>query len=527
MQSASIETYERLSTAAPDDLSSEELEALADAAFWLGRQRESISARQRAYARYRDEQDATRAARAACRLFHDHFDLDEAAVASGWLSRARRHAQLIPDQVEPGYIALAEADWALYHDENDRAVEQAQSALDTGRSFGDRDLEALGLATLGRMSIARGDIADGLARLDEAMLATVSDELAPYTTGWVHCVLLSTCEHIGDVRRAAQWSDLAVRWSQEHGQDSWFPGVCRLHRCEVDSMRGEWVVAEREALRAADELRPHAAYMVADGLYLAGEIRLRRGDLAGAEDALHRAHELGRNPQPGLAQLRLAQGDADGAAAALRSALAAGGSGPLRRGRLLATHVEAELRRGDTAAADRSAKELGDLAAANRAPMLRAMAAQAQGAVLMDSDADAALPMLGMAQTIFRELSCPYDEAKIRVLLGMAARKTGDTETAKLEFDAARVVFERLGAGPDLERLVTVAATATPSVLGLTGREIDVLKLVARGNSNREIAGALVISEHTVARHLSNIFSKLSVRSRAAAASLAHEYKLV
>lgn len=527
MQSGSTEVYERLTAREPEKLSSEELESLADAAFWLGRQRESIAARQKAYTRYRDEQDATRAARAAWRLFHDHFDLDETFVASGWLTHARRHAQLVPDQVEPGYVALAEADWTLYQEELDSAVEHARRARDTGRRLGDRDLETLGMANLGRMLITRGDTTQGLGQLDEAMLATVSDELKPYTTGWVHCLLLSTCEDLGDVRRASEWSDLAVRWSEEHGLLSWFPGMCRLHRCEVDSMRGEWAVAEREALRAAEELRPHAAYMVAAGLYLAGEIRLRRGELTGAEDAFRRAHELGRSPQPGLAQLRLAQGDVDGAAAALRSALAAGASGPLRRARLLATHVEAELQRQDVPAARRSADELDELAEANRAPLLRAMAAQAQASVMLDSDVEAAWPLLRSAHDIYREQSCPYDVAKVRVLIGVAARKTGDDDTAGLEFDTARLEFERLGAKPDLERLATISATATPTVLGLTGREVDVLRLVARGNSNREIASTLVISEHTVARHLSNIFGKLSVRSRAAAASVAYEHKLV
>lgn len=292
-------------------------------------------------------------------------------------------------------------------------------------------------------------------------------------------------------------------------------------------MRGEWTAAEREALRAAEELKPYAAYMVADGLYLAGEIRLRRGEHAGAEEAFRRAHELGRSPQPGLAELRLARGDADGAAAALRSALAASAGGPLRRARLLATHVDAELQRQDVPAARRSADELAELAKANRAPLLRAMGAQAQAAVLLDSDVEAALPLLRQAHDIYQEQSCPYNIGRVRVLMGTAARKTGDDETAKLEFDAARLVFEHLGAELDLERLAVVSATTTPTALGLTSRELDVLRLVARGNTNREIASTLVVSEHTVARHLSNIFGKLRVRSRAAATSTAYEHKLV
>ena len=526
VQTAWTEVYERLATAHPDGLGGGDLDALADAAFWLGRPRESSASRQKAYSYYRDAGDDARAAMAAWNLFHLHFDLDEKSVAGGWLGRAQRHAQLVPGQVEPGYVALAEADWAIYHSRLDEAVDHTQRAVDAGRQFIDRDLEAMGLAFQGRMLIAREDVTEGMRRLDDAMVATFSDALGPYAAGWVHCVLLSVCEQIGDVRRAAEWNDLAAQWCDEHAHSSWFPGVCRVHKCGVQSLRGEWDVAEREALRAAAELEPFAAYMVADGLYLAGEIRLRRGDYAGAEEAFRRTHELGRNPQPGLSMIRLAQGDAAGAATSLSSALTSGATGPLHRARLLAAHVEAELRRGNVDAARRSADELDDIATANRAPLLRAMAAEARAAIVMDSDAGAALRLLGEACTIYQELSCPYEVAQTRVRLGLAARALGDEETARLEFDAAQASFERLGAAPDNQRVQTLLRHDLPQPFGLTAREVEVLGLVARGQSNREIATDLFISEHTVARHLSNIFRKIDVSSRSAAGSFAYEHKL-
>jgi ATP/maltotriose-dependent transcriptional regulator MalT len=526
-QTAWGDVYSELASADPGTLGVDELESLADAAFWLGLPRESITARHQLYARYRDSGDAKGATKTAWLLFNNHFDLDETAAASGWLGRARRHAEAAPDHVEASYVALADADWALYNGRLDDAQRLARLATDAGHQHGDRDLEALGLATQGRILIARDDVADGLDRLDEAMVAALSDELTPFATGWVYCLLLSTCQELGDVRRAAEWTDLAVRWCEERGQDSWYPGLCRLHRCEVQSLRGEWSAAEQGAVRAAEELAPFGDYLIADGQYLAGEIRRRRGDFAGAEDAFRRAHQYGRDPQPGLALLRLAQGDVDGAAAALRHALTGGAAGPLRRGRLLAAHVQAELRLAKLDSAAGSAEELAELADGSGALLLRAMAAAAQGSVLLArGDIEAALPLLRDACTICRELSCPYEAAETQVLLGQAARTVGDEETARLELAAARAAFERLDAAPDVERVDALLAWDTPTPRGLTAREVEVLRLVAHGRSNREIGAELFISEHTVARHLSNIFRKLEVTSRSAATSFAYEHHL-
>lgn len=521
------ETHARLAAADPGTLSTDELELLAEAAFWLGRPRETIAARQHLHRRYRDAHDARRAAKTAWLLFTNHFDLDETAAASGWLNRARRHVEEIPDQVEAGYIAHAEADWALYNGRLDDALSHARRATDTGHRHGDRDLEALGLATQGRILIAGANVVDGLDRLDEAMVAAVSDELSPFATGWVYCLLLSTCHELGDVRRAAEWTDLAVRWCRQRGQESWYPGLCRLHQCEVQSLQGDWTAAEQGALRAAEELAPFGDYLIAESQYLAGEIRLRRGEYAGADDAFRQAHQHGHDLQPGLALLRLAQGDADGAAAALRLALASGPAGPLRRGRVLAAHVKAELRRGEMDAAAESAEELDKLAESSGALLLRAMAAVAQGSVqLARGDLSKVFPLLREACAICMELSCPYEAAEARVLIALAGRHMNDEETARLELGAARAIFERLGATPDVKHIDALLDPGTLSPGGLTTREAEVLRLVARGRSNRQIGAELFISEHTVARHVSNIFRKLNVTSRSAATSFAYEHRL-
>jgi DNA-binding NarL/FixJ family response regulator len=461
-------------------------------------------------------------------LFHHYFDLDETATASGWLQRAHRHAKTISDQVESGYVALADCTWAHYQGELESALRYAVQATETGRRFTDRDLEALGLTGQGLVLVTRGDITVGLDRMDEAMVAVLSDELSPFATGWVYCVLLYTCHELGDVRRAAEWTDLAVQWCEQHGQDSWYPGLCRLHQCEVQSLRGEWIVAEAQAIRATEELAPFGDYLVADGQYVAGEIRRRKGDYKAAEEAFRRAHQLGRDPQPGLALLYLAQGDVERAAAALRIAVAAGDAMPLGRGQLLAAQVRAELECGGLDAATESADRLARLAEQTGSRLLQAIAGTANGAVLLKrGEAGKALAVLKDACAISRELSCPYETADTRVLIGLAARNLGDETTATLEFEVARATFAMLGAAPDVVRVNGLLANEPQLPAGLTAREAEVLRLVARGRSNRAIAAELFISEHTVARHLSNIFRKIDVTSRSAATSFAHQHDLV
>jgi DNA-binding NarL/FixJ family response regulator len=509
----------------PGSPSADELERLAEAAFWSGRPRETIAAWQRAYARHRDAGDERRAALAAVQLFHHHYDLDETAVASGWVLRARRHAaHLEPDGAEAGHVALAEAVWCLYRGQVEDALEHGERAVGLARRHGDRDLEALTLATQGRMRVAAHDVAGALDCMDEAMVAVLGDELSPFATGLVYCIVLSTCHDVGDVGRASEWTAAAVRWSAERGRASWYPGLCRLHQCELRSLRGEWADAEREAQGVAQELAPFGDYLLAEVAYLTGEIRRRRGDDDGAAEAFRRAHELGLDPQPGLALLRLAQGEVRAAVAALRLAALGAPGGPLHHARLLSAQVEAELAVGDVDGAAHAVDRLEDLAASTRSRLVDALALLARGTVLLASDdAARALRHARDACRALHELVCPYEQAQARVLAGSAARRLGDADTSRLELESARACFARLGAAPDVERVDVLLAGPREKPGGLTARELEVLSLVARGASNRQIASALFISEHTVARHLSNIFVKLGVASRSAAAAFAFE----
>jgi ATP/maltotriose-dependent transcriptional regulator MalT len=519
--------YQELAGGDVSALSPDELELLAQAAFWLGRPREAIAARRLAYGLHRDLDDHARAARTCWQLFHNHFELDETAAASGWLNRAQRHVREVPDSVERGYVAIAAAMWAGYCGDCDEAVKQAAWAHDLGEAWGDRNLAAWALAMLGGMQVAAGDVAGGVATLDEAMIETVSGDLVPFVTGWIYCFLLKTCQGLGDVHRAREWTETAVRWCEQNGVDSWYPGVCRLHRCEVASLRGEWASAEEEALRAAEDLAPFGNYLIAEGQYIAGEIRRRRGDYALAEEAFRRSHDLGHDPQPGLALLRLAQGDAQGAANQLRLALMGGSHQPLPRARLLAARVQAELELGDVDAAGCSVTELGELARASQSRLLWGLLANSHGALLLaQGDVDGAVPLLREASLIFQQLACPYEVAQVRMSLGRAARQVGDEETAALEFEAASAAFTRLGARPEAEDASDLATRTQENPQSLSDREVEVLRLVAKGMSNREVASTLVISEHTVRRHLSNVFRKIGVTSRSAATAFAFEHDL-
>jgi len=506
----------------------DDLERLAEAAFWLGRPRDVVGARRRAYACHRDAAEHERAARVCWQLFHSHFELNETATAAGWLRRAQRHLLEVPGSPERGYVAVAASMWARYSGDGGEAVDQAASARRLGDELHDRDLSAWGLALEGGMRIAEGDVTGGVALLDESMVETASGDLSPFVTGWIYCFLLKTCQALGDIGRAGEWTDAAVQWCRERGVDSWYPGLCRLHRCEVSSLRGEWGAAEREALRAADELAPFGDYLTAEGEYLAGEIRRRRGDEAGAEEAFRRAHRLGRDPQPGLALLRLAQGDTQGAVRQLRRAVSEGPSAPLPRARLLIALVTAELAVGDTAAAAQRVEELAATAGTGGSRLIWAMLAGSHGALLLArGDAPGALPLLREAAEAYQQLGCPYETAQVRVLLGEAARQADDDETAQLEFDAALATFDRLGARPDADRLRgATGGTDHGGPDGLSSREVEVLRLLAEGRSNRDIGEALVISEHTVRRHLSNVYRKIGVSTRSAATAYAFEHDL-
>jgi len=521
------EAFELLNDLGAVGLAPEDLERLADAAWWTGRIVESIAARQKAYTGFAEAGDDRRAAGMAARLCIEHFVRDEDAVGAGWFARAQRHASELPDCVELGFAAFLEATILRYTGDPVSALPLVGRALEIGRRFGDRDLLGLAIHTQGLILIAQGRAAEGVALLDEAMTSVVAGELSDYFTGAIYCNVIGACLEIADVRRAAEWGEAARRWSDSIPPESLYSGMCRINRAQIASFRGAWSEAEAESVRATEELMVFSPHMAAEALYETGDVRRRRGDLAGAEEAFERANELGFEPQPGLALLRLAQGKADAALTALRTAVVGASGNRLHRARLQWALAEAALAAGDLDSAATAADELDTLAGDSDALVLAASAATVRGSLLLaESDVPAAVASLRRAAAMWQELKLPYEAARTRMFFGLALRAAGDEEGARLELRAALGAFERLGAPGDAARASDLLGGPAALPGGLTAREAEVLRLVASGKTNRDIAVELVISEHTVARHLQNMFAKLGVTSRSAATAFAYEHDL-
>jgi tetratricopeptide (TPR) repeat protein len=332
------QAYEGFRTLDPSRLTPQDLEGLADAAWWLSRVDESIAARQRAYSGYAAGGEDPRASGCAARLCVEHFLRGEPAVAAGWLMRAQRHLREQPDSVQHGWLAVCEATVARFRGELDEAMPPTEQAIEIGQHFGDPDLIAMGVHLQGLVLISGGRVPEGMALLDEAMTSVVAGELSRYFTGVIYCNVLAVCLDLTDLGRAGEWNQAAREWCESIPPEAPYPGLCRLNRAAAASLRGAWPEAESEAQRASEELtfNPLAA---AKAFYQTGEIRRRIGNLAGAEEAFLRAHELGLEPQPGLALLRLAQGKAAAALTALRLAVTGESGSRLRRAQLRAAQI--------------------------------------------------------------------------------------------------------------------------------------------------------------------------------------------
>jgi DNA-binding NarL/FixJ family response regulator len=525
------DAYDSLSEAdRSHPLGAEDLELLATSAYMIGREDDYLALLERAHRVHLDAGEALAAVRCAFWVGVNLARQGEMGRAGGWLARAQRLLEREEgERVERGYLLLplvfqqeASGDW-------DCAAATAGQAAAIGERFGDSDLFALAAYEQGYVLIQNGRVEEGLPLLDEAMVAVTAGELSPIVSGIVYCGVILACQDAYEVRRAQEWTAALTRWCERQPDLVAFTGRCLVHRAEIMQLHGTWAAALDEARRACERcLQAENVAGAGEACYRQGEILRLLGDFHAAEEAYREASRRGREPQPGLALLRLAQGRPDAAAAAIRRVAAETFELP-KRARLLPAYVEITLAEGDIDAAREACREFEPIAAGHQDGALGAIAAQARGAIeLASGNVAEALVALREAARVWQQLGAPYETARARELVGLACRALGDEDAAVLELEAARAVFAELGAEPDVTRLDSLTQAAVPTgTHGLTGREVEVLRRLSSGATNKAIAAELVLSVRTVDRHVSNIFAKLGVSSRSAATAYAHEHGIV
>jgi len=507
-----------------------DLDLLAWSAALTGRDDELLTLLDRLYHAHVAAGDLLPAARAAFWLGFRLFSLNEVGRATAWFGRCQDLVdQSGQDCAEQGYLMLPAIHRAMMAGDHAAALNAATAASTIGERFHDADLTNFARMLQGRAQTRLGRVDTGLALLDQAMLSAIAGEVSPLVTGLIYCSVIESCQEVYAFDRCREWTAVLANWCDDQPQLVTFSGTCLVHRAEIMQLNGDWSDAVEEARRAASRLSPAVdPEATASAFYQQAEIHRLRGELDAAEAAYHKVGQAGGEAQPGLALLRLAQKRADTAASAIRRVLAATTS-RLRRARFLPAYVEIMLTISSIDEARDASRELAGIAADYRTAVLAALADRADGAVrLAAGDAAGALGPLRRAFVVWHRFGAPYLAAQLRVLIATACRVLGDEDGAQLELNAARDIFGQLGAAPDLARLDTLALRAVPEASGgLTARELQVLRLVAAGKTNKVIAKELSVSDRTVDRHVSNIFVKIDVSSRAAAAAYAYKHGLM
>ncbi len=507
------------------ELSPEGLEMLSTTSFMLGRVDDMVSALEMAHHGYLENGEILPAVRTAIWLSNHLASRDKFALASGWMDRAERLMEPVREErPERGYMLMPRIFRCIAAKQYQEAAELAGQAESIGRRLGDSELVALAMQIHGRALVSQGKAQEGLRLFDEVMVSVTADDLSPMVTGLVYCSVIEGCYEIGDIHRAAEWTTALSAWCDAQPDLVAFTGQCLAHRAEIMQLQGVWPEAMQQAAKAHE--RKARGLIAAQAYYQQAEIHRLQGQFARAEEAYLQVSASGGDPQPGLARLRLAEGNPDAAAASLERALAEAGDWTKRLA-ILPAVVDVMVAVGNLLAARRASDELSEIAGRIKVDLHRARSMFARGAVdLADGDPAAAIPSLRSALAVWQALEVPHEIARTEVALGRAFGALGDDDTARLEFHAARAAFIELGATPELDEVEALVGPARPLPHHLTPRELEVLRLLSSGSTNRAIAERLTVSERTVDRHVSNIFAKLGVSTRSAATAHAFRHHL-
>lgn len=524
------EAYECFKSLDEVNLEAEDLENFAKTAYLIGNESESTEIWAKAHQQFLQQENPSRAVYCAFWLGMILFTQGEHSQGGGWMARAQRLIDDCPKEcAEQGFLLVPQALQMFRQGNPEKAQELFSQALELGKRFNNADLMALGQLGSGQALVYQNKISDGTTLLDEAMVGVIAGEVSPIVAGLVYCAVIETCQKIYDLKRAQEWTSALSKWCESHPELVPYRGQCLVRRAEIMQLHGEWPDAIDEAQRACELLsRPPGESATGEAFYRRGELHRLRGDFDEAIEMYRQASKWGKKPQPGLALLRLTQGKTDVSKAAIRQ-VEKEKNDPIARSNILPSYTKIMLKIGDLEEAQKASNELMEIAARLKAPFLQAMSGQVKGQVQLEGGkAGEAVQNLRNAWKVFQKIGASYEAAQTRVQIGLACRELGDYDTSEMELDAARIVFEQLGAQPDLDEITLLMKNRSgKNKTDLTPRESEVLTYLATGKTNKEIASELFISERTVDRHVSNILGKLNVSTRAAATAFAYEHDLI